>query len=275
MAVDVVPARAGYAEVMGMRVLAGRTFGEARPENVQEALIDQHLARQFFPTGTPLGTAISFYGKQLTIVGVVNQARLYNLHEDGRPQLVVRAEDWAPYITSFVVKTDRDPQALVADVRRIIRDVDPRIPISSVRPMDEIVTDAVRQQRISAALIGGFALSALFLVTAGVFGIMSGAVVRRRGELAVRIALGGTHQRLLKLVLTEGVVLVGVGMLLGIPGVYVVGRVIRGQLVGITPWDPLTLGAVTLVMLCITLLACYVPARRVLAIDPASLLQGD
>ena len=104
---------------------------------------------------------------------------------------------------------------------------------------------------------------------------MSGAVVQRRGELAVRIALGGTHQRLLKLVLTEGVVLVGVGMLLGIPGVYVVGRVIRGQLVGITPWDPLTLGAVTLVMLGITLLACYVPAWRTSRISPIETLRGD
>jgi putative ABC transport system permease protein len=273
--VDIITTRAGYAESMGMRILAGETFAGARRDNVQEALIDQHLARRFFPTGTAIGAAIPFKGKSLRIVGVVKQTRLSNLHEDGRPQLFIRAEDWVQYMPVWVVKTDGDPQALVPEVRRAIRRIDPRIPVSSVQTMDEIVTDALRQQRMSAVLMGGFALGALLLVAMGLFGMISGTVVRRQGELAIRLALGASHQRMLRLALGEGALLVVVGMLIAIPGVYAAGGLIRGLLVEISPWDPLTLLAVAFGLLVVAIAACYVPARRVLVIDPARLLRQD
>jgi putative ABC transport system permease protein len=260
---------------MGMRILAGREFERTHPDNVQEAVIDQHLAGRFFPTGTPIGAAIPFQGKLLRIVGVVNQARLHNLHEDGRPQLFIRAEDWVRYMPVWVIKTNGDPQALIPDVRRAIRQIDPRIPVSSVQTMDEIVTDALRQQRISAVLIGGFALGALLLVAMGLFGMISGSVVRRHGELAVCLALGANHQRLLRLVIREGALLVAIGMLIAIPGVYAAGGLIRGLLVDVSPWDPFTLSAVAFGLLFVTMAACYVPARRVLRINPASLLRQD
>src|SRR5262249_10263247 len=155
-------------------------------------LIDQHLAKRFFPSGTPIGTTIPFRGKLLRIVGVVKQTRLRNMHEDGRPQLFIRAEDWVRYLPVWVIKTDGNPQALVSEVRRTIRQIDPRIPVSSVQTMDEIVADSLRQQRISAVLIGGFALGALLLVAMGLFGMISGSLVRRQGELAVRLALGAS-----------------------------------------------------------------------------------
>ena len=273
--VDIITTRAGYAESMGMRILAGRAFERTHSVNVQEALIDQHLARHFFPTGTPIGATIPFKGKTLRIVGVVKQARLSNLHEDGQPQLFIRAEDWVRYMPVWVIKTHRDPRALVPEIRRAIRQIDPRIPVSSVQTMDEIVTDALRQQRISAVLIGGFALGALLLVAMGLFGMISGSVVRRHGELAVRMALGASHQRLLRLVLGEGALLVVIGMLIAIPGVYAAGGLIRGLLVDVSPWDPFTLSAVAFGLLLVTMASCYVPARRVLRIDPAPLLRQD
>jgi putative ABC transport system permease protein len=260
---------------MGMRVLAGRAFERARPDNVQEALIDQHLARRFFPTGTPIGATIPMRGKSLRIVGVVKQTRLHNLHEDGRPQLFIRAEDWVRYMPVWVIKTNGDPQALVPEVRQAIRQIDPRIPVSSVQTMDQIVSDALRQQRISAVLIGGFALGALLLVAMGLFGMISGSVVRRQGELAVCLALGASHQRMLRRVLGEGALLVVIGMLIAIPGVYAAGGLIRGLLVDVSPWDPSTLSAVAFGLLFVTMVACYLPARRVLRIDPARLLRQD
>jgi putative ABC transport system permease protein len=273
--VQIIATRAAYAESMGMRMLEGEAFGRTRPGNVQEALIDQHLARRFFPTGTPIGAAIPFKGTSLRIVGVVKQARLHNLHEDGRPQVFIRAEDWVRHMPVWVIKTDGDPQALVPEVRRAIRQIDPRIPVSSVQTMDEIVRDALRQQRIGAVLIGGFALGALLLVTMGVFGMISGSVVRRHGELAVRLALGASHHRMLRLTLGEGALLVVLGMVIAIPGVYAAGGLIRGLLIDVSPWDPFTLSAVALGLLSVTMTACYVPARRVLKIDPALLLRQD
>ncbi|HVQ14710.1 MAG TPA: ADOP family duplicated permease [Vicinamibacterales bacterium] len=273
MLVRIIATRAGYAESMGVRILNGRTFARARPEGVQEAVIDQNLARHFFPTGTPIGAAIPFKGKTLRIIGVVQQPRLSNLHEDGRPQLFIRAEDWVRYMPVWVIKTDRDPQALAPEVRRAIREIDPRIPVSSLQTMDEIVTDALRPHRISAVLIGGFALGALLLVAMGLFGMISGSVVRRHGELAIRLTLGASHQRMLRLALGEGALLVVIGMLLAIPGVYATGGFMSSLLVEISPWDPLTLSIVALGLLFVTMAACYVPARRVLRIDPAPLLR--
>jgi predicted permease len=274
--VDIIATRAGYADAMGMRIVDGAPFTRTLPENVQEALIDQQLARRFFPTGTPIGTMLPFInGKSLRIVGVVKQTRLANLHEDGRPQLFIRAEDWVRYMPVWVIKTADDPRALIPDVRQAIRRIDPRIPVSAVQTMDEIVTDALRQQRISAVMMGGFALGALLLAAMGLFGMISGSVVRRHGELAIRLALGASHQRMLHMAIAEGALLVVIGMVIAVPGVYAAGRLIRGLLVDVSPWDPLTLAMVAVGLLVVTLTACYVPARHVLRIDPASLLRQD
>jgi putative ABC transport system permease protein len=271
--VDYIGARAAYFEVMGMRLLAGRGFDDARRDDVREALIDDLLARQFFPVGSPLGAKIPFGDRSLTIVGVVGQARLYDVHRDGRPQLFMRAEDWGYRTLSFVLRTGGEPQKLVPDLRAAIRRVEPRLALADVRTMDEIVRDALRQQRVSAVLVAGFALGALVLAAMGLFGVISGSVTRRRHELAVRLALGADHRRILRLVLGEGVWLVGMGVLVGAPGIYMVGSLIRASLVGVSPLDPLTLLAVTLGLALVALAACYVPARRVLRIDPAQSLR--
>jgi putative ABC transport system permease protein len=273
--VDYIGARAGYVEVMGIRLIAGRPFEKVRRDGVREAVIDRVLANQFFPSGSPLGAKIPFGDQSLIIVGVVEQPRLYEVHQDGRPQLFVRAEDGGYRNLSFVVRTEREPHRLVPEVRAAIRHIDPRLALSDVRPMDEIVGDALRQQRISAVLIAGFALGALLLAAMGLFGVVSGSVTRRRHELAVRLALGADHHRVLRLVLGEGAILVGIGILVGVPGIYVAGRLIRGVLVGVSPSDPPTLVAVAMGLALITMVACYVPARRVLGIEPAQSLRQE
>jgi putative ABC transport system permease protein len=276
--VDVIGTRARYVDVMGMRLVAGRTFETVRHEGVREALIDTLLARQFFPAGDPLGAKIP-YGQRgaqpLTVVGVVEQARLYDVHQDGRPQLYVRAEDWGYRTLNFVLRTGRDPHGLVADVRSVVRNIDPRLALADVRTMDEVVANALRRQRISAVLISGFAFGALLLAAMGLFGVVSGSVTRRRHELAVRLAVGADHGRLLRLVVAEGAALVATGVLIGAPGIYVAGMLVRGVLVGVSPLDPFTLVAVTLGLGLVAMIACYLPARRVLAIDPAQSLRQE
>jgi putative ABC transport system permease protein len=274
--VDYIGVRAGYVETMGMRVVAGRAFEKARRREVREALIDTQLARQFFPGTSPLGATIPFGDKQsLTIVGVVEQARLYDVDQDGRPQLFVRVEDWGYRTIAFVVRSDRDPATLVPDVRAAVRHVDARLALANVKTMDEIVQDALRQQRISAVLIAGFAFGALLLAAMGLFGVVSGSVTRRRHELAVRLALGANQRRILGLVIGEGVKLVGLGLLIGVPGIYFAGSLIRGVLVGVSPLDPLTLLTVASGLMLVAMMACYFPARRALRIDPARSLRQE
>ncbi len=274
--VDYIGMRAGYVEATGMRVIAGRAFEQARPADVREALIDPLLAKQFFPGASPLGAKIPFGDKQfLTVVGVVEQARLYDVHQDGRPQIYMRAEDWGYRTLAFVVRTDRDPSSLVPEVRAAIRTIDSRLALVGVQSMDAIVQDALRQQRISAVLIAGFALGALLLAAMGLFGVVSGSVTRRRHELAVRLALGANQRRILGLVFGEGVMLVALGVLIGVPGIYLAGGLIRGVLVGVSPLDPLTLASVAAGLLLVAMIACYFPARRALRIDPARSLRAE
>lgn len=141
--------------------------------------------------------------------------------------------------------------------------------------MDDIVAESVRQQRLSAVLIASFSLGALLLAAMGLFGVVSGSVTRRRHELAVRLALGAHHGHVVGLVLREGVLLISLGLLVGLPGIYVSGQALRGVLVGVSPFDPMTLAAVAAGLALVALAACYVPTRRVASIDPARLLREE
>jgi putative ABC transport system permease protein len=271
--VDTIGVRAGYFDVLGAHLIAGRDFEPARRPDAPETVVDHLLAKQFFPTGNPIGAQIPYNKRSLTIVGIVQQPRMYDVHQDGRPQLFVRAEDWDYRTLSFVLRTGRDPHALVADVRAAIRQVDNRLAITEPRSMEEVVDDALRQQRISAVAIAAFALGALLLAGMGLFGVMAGSVTRRRHEFAVRLALGADHGRVLRLVLADGARLVSIGLLIGLPGLYVTGGLMRGVLVGVSPSDPATLAAVALGLGLVALVACYLPARRVLGIEPAQSLR--
>ena len=274
--VDRVHVRAGYIKTMGMRLRAGREFLEAHQPGVSEALIDRHLAEQFFPNSNPLGSTITFDKSSATIVGVVDQARLHDLDKDGRPQIFVRAEDYGSRgYWFFVIRTTGEPQSLIQVVRAVIRRIEPRIPVSAMLTMDEIVADQRSRERISAVIIAGLALGALLLVAVGLFAVVAGTVTRRRGELAVRLALGATHARILRLLLSEGALLVCMGLVMGAPGVYAVGSMVRGLLIDISPWDGPTLGAAALGLVLVAMAACYLPARRVLRIDPAPLLRQN
>lgn len=273
--VDVMGVRAGYPETIGMRFVAGRSFDPARREGYREALIDERLAQHFFPTGSPLGAKIPFgENNELTVVGVVEQARQYDVNEDGRPQLYLRSEDSEIRNLSYAVRTPREPESLIPEVRAALRGIDSRLAISEVQTLDAIVSDAIRKQRVSAVLIAAFALGALLLSTMGLFSVVSGSVTRRKHEFAVRLALGADHGRVMRLVLADGAKLVGFGLLLGVPGIYAGSTLIRGALVGVSPLDPSTLIAVALGLALVAMIACYVPARRVLRLEPAqSLLQ--
>lgn len=273
--VDYLGTRAGYVEAMGMRLLAGRSFEPGRPQGQFEALMDHVLAAQFFPTGSPLGAQIPFGDTTLTVVGVVEQARLYDVHQDGRPQLYLRAESAGYQNLHFVLRSERDPGALTADVRSVVRRVDPQLALSDIRTMNEIVDDSLRQQRITAVLIAGFSLGALLLAAMGLFGVVSTTVNRRRHELAVRLALGAEHGRVLRLVIGEGARLILMGVLLGVPATWLAGQALSGVLVGVSPADPVTLAAVAVGLGTVALAACYVPARRVLRIQPARSLREE
>ena len=271
---DMIAVRANYVEVMGMRLIAGRTFTEFRQNDVTEVMIDTAIARRFFPDGNAIGATIRLGERPSTIIGVFNQARLYDVHADGRSQILVRAElGFRPLF--YVMRTTREPHSLLPEVQSAVHRIDPRVAVGDARAMDDIVQASLSPQAIGGALISAFAVGALLLAAMGLFGVVSGSVTRRRRELAIRLALGADHGRVLRLILKEGALLVMAGLLIGAPGIYIANRMIRGLLVGVSPSDPLTLLAAALGLMLVTMVTCYVPARRALRIEPAQLLRHD
>jgi putative ABC transport system permease protein len=275
--VDWTAVRAGYFEAIGARLLEGRTFAGPPREGVTEVVIDRTLARQFFPTSSAIGATAAFGGDGAEVIGVVDHIRRVDIHQEGLPQVWIRNDAEGPtwFSMSWVIRTHRAPASLIPEVRHTIRAIDPRLPLEQVRTMDQIVSDALRQQRISAVLIGAISLGALLLAAMGLFGLMSGTVTRRRHELAVRIALGAGHGRILRLVMREGAALVALGLLIGVPGVYLAGRLLHGMLYDVSPFDPVTLVAVALGLTAVATAATYLPARRVLGIEPAGVLRDE
>jgi predicted permease len=272
--IDVFEVLPGYFAAMGIQIVEGRALEFDRPEGLQEALIDEHIARQFFPSGGAIGAEIQLNQSFTTVVGVVRHARYYDVHRDGRPQMFVRNEQaWGSPSLSYVVRSTRSPASLGREVRAAVARVDAQLPVSRLEPLEDIVAGSLSQQRVSAVLIAAFSLGALLLAAMGVFGAVSGSVTRRRQELAVRLAVGADHRRVLRHVVAEGAILVGFGLLVGIPGVYFGGRIIQGVLVGVSPSDPATLLAVAAGLVVIALVACWIPARRVMTIEPASVLR--
>jgi len=175
----------------------------------------------------------------------------------------------------YVIATTRDPATLLPDLRAAVRKVDPRVAVGDAHSMNEIVGNALRQQRTGATLISAFALGALLLAAMGIFGIVAGSVTRRHHELAVRLAVGAEHRNVLRLIVREAALLVGLGVLVGLPGIYAASGLLRGALVGVSPSDPLTLLGVVVGLALVTLATGYWASRRALTIDPAELLRRD
>ena len=274
--IDLIGVRPNYVEVAGMRLLAGRSFAERRADGLAEVMIDSAIAGRFFPDGNPVGAKLTLAGRRsFTIIGVFDQARLYDVHADGRPQVLFRSENFGIRPLFFVMRTNREPHSLLPEVQAAVHGLDRRVAVGDARSMEDIVDESLSPQAIGAALISSFAIGALLLAAMGLFGVVSGSVTRRRHELAVRLALGADHGRVLRLVLKEGALLVLLGVLIGAPGIYLANGVIGGLLVGVSPSDPLTLLAAAAGLLLVTMATCYVPARRALGIEPAQLLRQE
>jgi len=217
--VDYIQARTGWFRALGIPLLAGRDFRPPQTGARREAVIDRTLAAEFFPAGNALGTMLMVGADSMTVVGVAEHARQYDLHADGRHQVYVRDDDDTYGTLYFALRTRRRPGDLVPDVRAVLRRVDPQIAMSEVRSMEQVVEGSLRQQRVSAVLIGGFSVGALLLAVTGLFGVVAGSVARRRHEIAVRLALGAEHRQVVLLLVREGAALVVLGVMIGAPGI--------------------------------------------------------
>jgi len=238
-------------------------------------VIDDVLAKRYFPTSSAIGQPVTVDGDTMRIIGVARHVRMYSFEDEGRVQL------WLPHARTpyrgmvITVRTSGDPLALAQDVRRVIHSVDPQQAISQMDTMDDVVRNSLSQRRLVLTLVGMFATAALLLVGLGVYGITASSVAQRTRELGIRIALGADRGRVIWSVVGQPTKLVAAGLVLGLAGTWAVGRLAEKLLFGVSATDPVTLVSVSFVLLGVGLIASYVPARRATRVDPMVALRSD
>ncbi|MEE8584103.1 MAG: ADOP family duplicated permease, partial [Acidobacteriota bacterium] len=277
----------GYFEVMRVRLVKGRFFEESdRADSLQVALVNQTLARRYWPDEDPLGKRIKLMaGPQdapwATIVGVIGDIRQMGL---GQPP---RKEFYRPHsqfhrstgITvrslGIVVRAEGDLEALAGPIRQLVGEIDPSMPVARLRPMTEVLSDSVSTSRFLALMLAAFAAVALLLAAVGIYGLLSYSVSRRAREIGIRMALGADRSRVLRMVIGQGLGLALLGVALGTAGALAMTRFLQGLLYGVGPYDPFTFLAIPIVVLTLSLLASYLPSRRATRVDPMTALRVE
>jgi putative ABC transport system permease protein len=277
----------GYFATMRTRILAGHAFTEAdNTNNTTGIIIDDVLAAKAFP-GQPLSSVV---GKQLfcrittpepkmyQIIGVAAHERHLTLAEPGREAVFVPdGSGGFGFAGRWAVRTTGDPLKLVPQIRRVVADIDPLVPIGDLKPMSAYVDRAMAPTRFSLVLIGVFALVAAALASVGLYGVLSTAVRQRTAEIGVRMAFGATAQSIFRLMIGQGMALSGIGIAAGLVAAFALTGVMQraDMLVSIQPTDPVTYAAIAVVFAVIAALACWVPSRRAAALDPNVALREE
>jgi putative ABC transport system permease protein len=273
--------RANYFEAMGVPLRSGSTFTAADGgAGRQVVVVSESIVRRFFPGDDPRGKRIFMGAPDNRVVpdseigGVVADVKQIGLDEE-RPETVYAPHTAVPFLTNltFAVRTSTDPAGLAPAVRDLMRRLDPGVPLVRVRTMDDIVGQATAPTRSSMVLVGAFAGVALALAIVGVFGVLSYTVTQQTPEFGIRMALGASANRVLWLVLGRGMVPIAIGVALGVGGALALSRFLRGLLFGVAPTDPVTLTAVTTLLVATAAAASYLPARRATRVDPVQVLR--
>jgi predicted permease len=273
---DVFSITPGYAEAVGLRILGGRALRPSDETAPLGALIDDVVAARWFPQGGAVGATMLYGGGTLTVVGVVDQARFYDVFRDDRGQVylprayAVQREAWLA-----VRVATGNPLDLLPAVRAALGEIDPTLPVAEVRTLEAIVRAALGGERLNLTLVGAFALAALVLAGLGLYGVVNGSVLQRRREIGIRMAVGAEPARVVRMIVGQGARLVGAGTLVGLAGAWVAGRLLASLLHGVALFDPATyVGAAALLGL-LALLATWVPARRATRIRPLETLGSE
>ena len=271
-----------FMRTMRIGVVRGRGFtdADARDSGEKVVIVSAALAAKVWPGEDPLGKRIRIGGPTRPwrqVVGVARNVRHSGLDATVTHQIYIpERQFWsADNQVALVVRATGDAAALASAVRRAVQSVDPGQPVTKVATMDQVVATSTAQRRLALILFASFAGAALLLAAAGIYGVLAGSVTERAREIGLRSALGATPRDILALVLVQGARLAVVGLAIGIAGALGLGRFLQGLLYDVRPADPLTLGGVAAVLALVAVLACLVPARRALRVDPMAALRSD
>jgi putative ABC transport system permease protein len=282
---------AHYFDMLGIRILKGRAYNEGDTRNTQPvAVVNESFARQYFPNEEALGKQLSLMESEdlsqrrtrWTIVGVAKDIKHEGLDSEPNPELFslleqsMAKEDDGPYNSLFfIVRAAGDPNALAAAVRREVQALDKELPVAEVVTMDRLLGDSLLRQRLITLLLFIFSVIALMLAAAGIYSVMSYSATQRTHEIGIRMALGAQRVDVLKLMVGQGMRLAFIGIIIGLVGSIALTRFIETLLFKVKASDPLTYALIALLVVAVSMLACYLPARRASRVDPLVALKYE
>jgi predicted permease len=277
----------GYFEALGIPLVAGRYFDDSDNEDAQQAIVvDQWLAERYYPDENPLGKRMlmgTLPGMEeneeeylFTIVGIVGNIKQNDLTEaEHIGAYYMTYKQRPPGFLTLVARTTVDPISVTGSIRRVVSSIDPDLPFYYPETMGERVSESLVRRRTPMVLLAGFAGVALFLAAVGIYGVLAYSVTQRTRELGIRMALGSTASQVSRLVMLQGVKVLGLGLVIGLGGSVLLVRLIQSLLYGIQPTNPTVLLTVATVLTTVGIGACLLPARRATRIDPVVALNTE
>jgi predicted permease len=273
----------GFFEAVGATLVEGRYFTDAdRAESRPVAIVDQRLVERTWPGESAIGKRVladpmtsGNPDRLVTVVGVVRHLRHRRATAELNEQIFFPLAQAPRHPLAYLIRAGTDPAQLAGAVRNVVHKADPQLPVFDVQPLAAYVSASRATQRFTMVLATAFAIVALLLACVGVYGVMAYSVALRRQEFGVRLALGARTSQLLSLVIREGGRLTLIGMALGVVGALAAAGLLRSQLLGVKPWDPVSYGVSVAALMLAAVAASWIPARRAVRVDPALALRAE
>ena len=264
-----------YLRTLGIGLIGGRDFSERdTPDSPRVAIINETMARRYWNGRTAIGGRVRVGEETLEVVGVARDGKYGTLTESSRAFMYLPVQQWYRPDTVLTLKTSGDPASAALAVQRVVRKLDPNLPVFEIRTIAEHLEFALFVQRMAASLLGVFGVLALFLSTIGLYGVVAGTVAQRTPEIGMRMALGASRSDIFSLVLKQGLGVTLVGAAIGVVGAAGLTQLFKSQLVGVSATDPISFVGTTALLVFVAIVALYLPARRAAGIDPLEALRS-
>lgn len=276
-----IPSSTDYFKTMHLRLLRGRSFDERdRGDSLRVCVINETMARQFWPKGDPIGKRIKQGWPETPmpwreVIGVVEDVKLNGIDSPTPLEVYLPLTQESNSALFLVVRTDMPEQTLIEPIRNVVRTLDAELPVFRARSMEQVIRASQATRISTEALFSVFSGIALVLAVIGLYGLIAQGVGQRKQEIGIRMALGAQPRDVLRLILGEGARLIALGLALGLVGAGALARVLTGQLYSIKPSDPATYLGVSVLLTAVALGACAIPARRAARVDPVRTLRNE